>query len=707
MAQPLLSVGMIFKNEIRCLERCLKALEPLRAAIPCELVMADTGASDGSRAVAERYADLLFDFPWVNDFSAARNAVMDRATGTWFLALDADEDLDADIHELVEFLRSDETADYGFCQVCQRNYVFPDNKEVYNDFFAYRMIRMDTGLRYHGAVHESFLAASLPVKRLSGVILHHDGYIAAGGIMQSKTERNMPLLEKELRQAPYSTGRIVQCIESARNPAERRKYLRRGLQVIQRGKSKTPGWDPVIYRYAVKEFQDNDLDYGLELLAEGKEKYPESIFLQIDGEGFALQSCYAQKRYREAAEHGTLWLEALQKLDDGTLDTGELGLSILHSANAAVRSITKCMLFECYGFLEEWESAGQTLSGICPDYLSSANWVALIRSVFKYSEHLEHLTPQLNRFWETACQYADERKEGWTDNRAFLLTAFNVQFTPVNGPIPGIRSYIAQMEDCEPGRSARIAMAFDADEIKGELAKVQCWGEVLYAVYPHVMAAGVDFPDSFYQKGVEFLAEIAVQIPQYDTSFTQTVLEYSERKERWADPVKLTWLYDVTLAALRRETWEDRAICRRLCAQFRETAGLYLNQLYNRERLNAHDVCALPGMHRFSWYCLQAQEALETGNSGDCARLLKDALEAAPAMKAVVKFLTDEAERREKNNAIVSAPPELLTLAQQVRGILDAYPADDPAVAELKKSAVYQRVAFLLEKPAGYGGIKQ
>ena len=69
---PLLSIGIIFRNDIRCIERCLKALQPLRDAIPSELVMADTGSEDGSREVAEKYADILIDFPWVNDFAAAR-----------------------------------------------------------------------------------------------------------------------------------------------------------------------------------------------------------------------------------------------------------------------------------------------------------------------------------------------------------------------------------------------------------------------------------------------------------------------------------------------------------------------------------------------------------------------------------------------------------------------------------------------------------
>ena len=111
MSKPVLSIGIIFKNEIRCLERCLKSLQSLREAVPCELVMADTGSDDGSREIAEKYADILFDFPWINDFSAARNAVMDRSAGAWFLTLDADEWLDEDVSDLVNFLTTDRCKD--------------------------------------------------------------------------------------------------------------------------------------------------------------------------------------------------------------------------------------------------------------------------------------------------------------------------------------------------------------------------------------------------------------------------------------------------------------------------------------------------------------------------------------------------------------------------------------------------------------------
>ena len=179
MMKPLLSIGIIFKNEIRCLERCLKSLQPLREAVPCEVVMADTGSNDGSREVAERYADVLFDFPWINDFSAARNAVMDRCNGVWYLSVDADEWLDSDIRELAAFLTTDHSSDWASLHIY--NYTSPelDHGGSYSDFIAMRMMRMSTGSRFEGVVHERWEPkdGSLITHLLSQTVLHHDGYL--------------------------------------------------------------------------------------------------------------------------------------------------------------------------------------------------------------------------------------------------------------------------------------------------------------------------------------------------------------------------------------------------------------------------------------------------------------------------------------------------------------------------------------------------
>ena len=156
MQEMLLSVGIIFKNEIRCLERCLKSLVPLKEALPgqVEIVMADTGSNDGSREVAEKYADILFDFPWINDFSAARNAVMDRCSGMWYFTVDADEWLDEDISQLLAFMRVCDRAPGNQCTMVVRNYATVALDWNHVDFMGTRMVRMSSGARYVGRIHE-------------------------------------------------------------------------------------------------------------------------------------------------------------------------------------------------------------------------------------------------------------------------------------------------------------------------------------------------------------------------------------------------------------------------------------------------------------------------------------------------------------------------------------------------------------------------
>ena len=142
--KPVLSIGIIFKNEMRCLERCLKSLQLLRDAIPCELVMADTGSSDGSRGIAERYADLLFDFPWINDFSAARNAVMDRCSGVWYFSIDADEWMSEDIQELLNRIGLSE---YNPQQIVRRTHGVSYNDYIWFRFPGERLTSRDVLVR--------------------------------------------------------------------------------------------------------------------------------------------------------------------------------------------------------------------------------------------------------------------------------------------------------------------------------------------------------------------------------------------------------------------------------------------------------------------------------------------------------------------------------------------------------------------------------
>ena len=59
-----------------------------------EIVVVDTGSKDRTREIAEEFGARVFDFVWVDDFAAARNAALARATGDYAFWLDADDVVD-------------------------------------------------------------------------------------------------------------------------------------------------------------------------------------------------------------------------------------------------------------------------------------------------------------------------------------------------------------------------------------------------------------------------------------------------------------------------------------------------------------------------------------------------------------------------------------------------------------------------------------
>jgi len=85
-----ISVCMIVKNEEKVLERCLQSLQ----GIWDELIIVDTGSSDKTKDIAKCYTENVYDFQWIDDFSAARNYAFSKASCEYIYSADADEVLD-------------------------------------------------------------------------------------------------------------------------------------------------------------------------------------------------------------------------------------------------------------------------------------------------------------------------------------------------------------------------------------------------------------------------------------------------------------------------------------------------------------------------------------------------------------------------------------------------------------------------------------
>lgn len=82
-----ISLCMIVKNEEDVLDRCLNSVKD----IVDEIIIVDTGSTDRTKEIAERFTDKIYDFKWVDNFSKARNFAFSKATKDYQMWLDADD----------------------------------------------------------------------------------------------------------------------------------------------------------------------------------------------------------------------------------------------------------------------------------------------------------------------------------------------------------------------------------------------------------------------------------------------------------------------------------------------------------------------------------------------------------------------------------------------------------------------------------------
>lgn len=90
-----LSAAIIALNEEQKLPDCLKSIEFVD-----EIIVIDSGSTDQTRQVAEAHRAQVFDRRFDN-FSAQKNAAIEKTTGDWILLIDADERVTPELKEAI------------------------------------------------------------------------------------------------------------------------------------------------------------------------------------------------------------------------------------------------------------------------------------------------------------------------------------------------------------------------------------------------------------------------------------------------------------------------------------------------------------------------------------------------------------------------------------------------------------------------------
>lgn len=208
-----LSVGILAKNADTTIGRCLESVW----AIADEIVIGDTGSTDTTKAIAARYGATVIDLEAIDEqpegFAGARNAVLARCTGDWFLWIDTDEELIRPWH-LRHYL--DGTVYNGF--ILHQTHLYLDGPPTYDK--PVRLFRRTGDVRFYGCVHEQPQSGHangdiLPTLELWDVCLAHTGYLTADGREAKRVARNLPLLVKDATVFRERTlGKVLQCREA-------------------------------------------------------------------------------------------------------------------------------------------------------------------------------------------------------------------------------------------------------------------------------------------------------------------------------------------------------------------------------------------------------------------------------------------------------------------------------------------------------------
>jgi glycosyltransferase involved in cell wall biosynthesis len=193
---PKVSLCLIVKNEEAHLPACLASA----ADLVDEIILVDTGSTDATKEVAARFNARIYDFPWINNFAAARNESLRHATGDWIFWLDADDRIDEDNRRRLRALLAglqDENAAYFMRCLCTND----ATKAVVSVIDQIRLFRNRPNLRWKYRIHEHIALDGLNYAlRRADVNILHVGYQDAA--VGPKRERNLQLLKLEDAERP-------------------------------------------------------------------------------------------------------------------------------------------------------------------------------------------------------------------------------------------------------------------------------------------------------------------------------------------------------------------------------------------------------------------------------------------------------------------------------------------------------------------------
>ncbi|MGM9571619.1 MAG: glycosyltransferase family 2 protein [bacterium] len=160
-----ISALVLTYNEEDRIADCLKSL-----SFADEIIVVDSGSTDGTLEIVRQYTPYIFNQPWLG-FSGQRNFGLQKCHGEWILLLDADERIESGLALEIKEKLSHNTEYSAFYLPRKAMFLGKWIKHAgwYPDYVC-RLIKNGAGY-YENLVHEN-LVISGKAGRMKGAIVH-------------------------------------------------------------------------------------------------------------------------------------------------------------------------------------------------------------------------------------------------------------------------------------------------------------------------------------------------------------------------------------------------------------------------------------------------------------------------------------------------------------------------------------------------------
>lgn len=367
-----LSLCMIVRDNETTIGPCLESIKPYVD----EIVVVDTGSQDRTPAICREHGAQLFEFPWCDDFSAARNESLKHARGNWLFWMDSDDTITAECGRKLRALADGPHPDNVFGYVMQVHCPGPAEEGPADVTVVdhVKLFRNRPDLRFEGRIHEQLLPA---IRRAEGDVAWTDLYVVHSGSdhtdegWERKLERDLRILHRELEEQPqhpfvlFNLGMTYADAEEFERAVD---FLQRCLAVSKPEESHLRK----AYALLVSSLSQADRhDEAWEICRKGLHLYPGDKELHF-------RSAMLSQHFGKLRDAERDYLRVINETEERhftSVDQGLAGYKARHNL---------ALVYEELGQLDQAEQQWRKIIEAVPDYVAA--WRAVGELLFRRSD---------------------------------------------------------------------------------------------------------------------------------------------------------------------------------------------------------------------------------------------------------------------------------------------------------------------------------